>query len=125
MQRKKIMAMLMISLFHCRLFRALEDEAIPDIDLPLDWKTVTPRAVSTPDLVGFDDCEDLEMRLLESISEDYRIQLLQAVEEQYYYFWDDAVMFDGDIVAEASADGAGGTNTPVKKSRRNGLFRNQ
>ena len=118
MQRKKIIAMLMISLFFTAgCLGALEDEAeIPDIDLPLDWKTVTPRAVSTPDLVGFDDCEDLEMRLKESISEDYRIQLLQAVEEQYYYFWDDAVMFDGDIAAEASADGGtGGTNTPMQR----------
>ena len=118
MQRKKIMAMLMISLFFTAgCLGALEDEVeISDIDLPLDWKTVTPRAVSTPDLVGFDDCEDLEMRLKESISEDYRIQLLQAVEEQYYYFWDDAVMFDGDIAAEASADGGtGGTNTPVQR----------
>ena len=118
MQRKKIMAMLMISLFFTAgCLGALEDEVeISDIDLPLDWKTVTPRAVSTPDLVGFDDCEDLEMRLKESISEDYRIQLLQAVEEQYYYFWDDAVMFDGDIAAEASADGGtGGTNTPMQR----------
>ena len=118
MQSKKILAVLMISLFFTAgCLGALEDEVeIPDIDLPLDWKIVLPRAVSTPDLVGFDDCEDLEMRLKESISEDYRIQLLQAVEEQYYYFWDDAVMFDGDMVAESSADGAtSGTNTPIQR----------
>ena len=43
MQRKKIMAMLMISLFFTAgCLGALEDEVeIPDIDLPLDWKTVT------------------------------------------------------------------------------------
>ena len=89
---------------------------IPDVDLPIDWKIVTPRAVSTPDLVGFDDCDDLEIRLKDAISEDYRIQLLQAVEEQYYYFWDDAVLFDGDMVAESAADGAtSGSNTPIQR----------
>ena len=90
MQRKKIMAMLMISLFFTAgCLGALEDEVeILDIDLPLDWKTIVPRAVSTPELIEFNDCDDLEDSLKDVIREDYRIQLLQAVEEQYYYFWD-------------------------------------
>ena len=110
MQRKKIMAMLMISLFFTvGCLGALEDEVeIPDIDLPLDWKTIVPRAVLSPDLIEFDDCDDLEASLKDVILEDYRIQLLQAVEEQFYYSWDD-VMFDGDMVAEASDSATGGS----------------
>ena len=79
MQSKEILAVLMISLFFSAgCLGALEDEVeIPDVDLPIDWKIVTPRAVSTPDLVGFDDCDDLEIRLKDAISEDYRIQLLK------------------------------------------------
>ena len=62
MQSKEILAVLIISLFFSAgCLGALEDEVeIPDVDLPIDWKIVTPRAVSTPDLVGFDDCDDLE-----------------------------------------------------------------
>ena len=116
MQRTKIMAMMMISLFFTAgCLGALQDEVeVPDIDLPLDWKTIMPRAVSTPDLVAFDDCDDLEARLKDSIIEDYRIQLLQAVEEQYYYFWDD-VMLEDDVMAESTDSGNGGTSTPVPR----------
>ena len=65
MQAKKLMAALMISLFFTAgCLGALEDEVeIPDIDLPLDWMTIAPRAVSTPELIEFDDCDDLEARL--------------------------------------------------------------
>lgn len=116
MQRIKIMAMMMISLFlTAGCLGALQDEVeVPEIDLPLDWKTIMPRTVSTPDLVAFDDCDDLEVRLKDSIIEDYRIQLLQAVEEQYYYFWDD-VMLEDDVMAESTDSGNGGTSTPVPR----------
>ena len=121
MQRKKIMALLMVSLFFTvGCLGALEDEVeIPDIDLPLDWKTIVPRAVSTPDLVEFDDCEDLENRLKDVILEDYRIQLLQAVEEQYYYFWDD-IMLEDDMMAEADGSATGGSSPPTTTRRVEG-----
>ena len=121
MRHRKIMAMLMISIFFTAgCLGALEDEVeIPDIDLPLDWKTIVPRAVSKPDLVEFDDCEELELRLKESIAEDYRIQLLQAVEEQYYYFWDD-IMLEGDMMAEADGSATGGSSTPTTTRRVEG-----
>ena len=116
MQRTKIMAMMMISLFFTAgCLGGLEDEVdVPDIDLPLDWKTIMPRAVSSPELVAFDDCDNLEARLKDSIIEDYRIQLLQAVEEQYYYFWDD-VMLEDDVMAESTDSAAGGTSTPAPR----------
>ena len=121
MQRKKIMALLMVSLFFTvGCLGALEDEVeIPDIDLPLDWKTIVPRAVSTPDLVEFDDCDDLENRLKDVILEDYRIQLLQAVEEQYYYFWDD-IMLEDDMMAEADGSATGGSSPPTTTRRVEG-----
>ncbi|DAC55406.1 MAG TPA: hypothetical protein HA359_00700 [Candidatus Poseidoniaceae archaeon] len=121
MQQKKIMAMLMVSLFFTAgCLGALEEEVeIPDIDLPLDWKTIVPRAVSTPDLVEFDDCDDLENRLKDVILEDYRIQLLQAVEEQYYYFWDDMILEDG-MMAEADDSATGGSSPPTTTRRVEG-----
>ncbi len=121
MQQKKIMAMLMVSLFFTAgCLEALEEEVeIPEIDLPLDWTTIAPRTVSTPDLIEFDDCDDLEARLKEVILEDYRIQLLQAVEEQYYYFWDDMILEDG-MMAEADDSATGGSSPPTTTRRVEG-----
>ena len=44
MQQKKIMAMLMVSLFFIAgCLGAMEEEVeIPEIDLPLDWTTIAP-----------------------------------------------------------------------------------
>ena len=44
----------------------------------------------------------MEYHLKASIAEEYRTQLLQAVEEQYYYGWG---MFDDGVVAESAMDG--------------------
>ncbi len=121
MQQKKIMAMLMVSLFFTAgCLGALEEEVeIPDIDIPMDWKKIVQRPVTTPDLVEFDDCDDLENRLKDVILEDYRIQLLQAVEEQYYYFWDDMILEDG-MMAEADDSATGGSSPPTTTRRVEG-----
>ncbi|MAR47469.1 MAG: hypothetical protein CMA41_06700 [Euryarchaeota archaeon] len=78
----------------------VRDEFITE--LPDDWKTQTSRTISQPHLVQFDSCLDMEYDLKASIAEEYRTQLLQAVEEQYYYGWG---MFDDGMVAEAAMDG--------------------
>ena len=78
----------------------VRDELITE--LPDDWKTQTSRTISQPHLVQFDSCLDMEYDLKASIAEEYRTQLLQAVEEQYYYGWG---MFDDGMVAEAAMDG--------------------
>ena len=113
MQAKKLMAVLMISLFFTSgCLNALDSEVeILEIDLPLDWNDITQRTATSPDLVKFSDCGELEYNLKESIIEEYRIDLLQSVEEQNYYFWDDAVMMDGDMIAESADSGTGSSNT--------------
>ena len=70
--------------------------------LPEDWKTKTQRTISQPQLVQFDSCDSMEYSLKASIAEEYRTELLQAVEEMYY--WGGGWLEDG-IVAEASMDG--------------------
>ena len=100
MQAKKLMAVLMISLFFTAgCLNALDSEVeIPDIDLPLDWNDITQRTATSPDLVKFSDCGELEYNLKESIIEEYRIDLLQSVEEQNYYFWGDDIMMDLSLI---------------------------
>ena len=71
-------------------------------ELPDDWKTKTQRTISQPQLVQFDSCDDMEYSLKASIAEEYRTELLQAVEEMYY--WGGGWLEDG-MVAEASMDG--------------------
>lgn len=78
---------------------------VPDVELPEDWSTTAFRTVTSPQLYVYDDCEDLERQLKRSIEEEYRVMLLQAVAEQYYYgggMWaEDDVEFamDGDAAA--------------------------
>ncbi len=78
---------------------------VPDVELPEDWSTTAFRTVTSPQLYAYDDCEDLERELKRSIEEEYRVMLLQAVAEQYYYgggMWaEDDVEFamDGDAAA--------------------------
>ena len=79
---------------------------VPDVELPEDWSTTAFRTVTSPQLYAYDDCEDLERQLKRSIEEEYRVMLLQAVAEQYFYYgggmWaEDDVEFamDGDAAA--------------------------
>jgi len=78
---------------------------VPDVVLPEDWSNIAARTLASPQLQGYDDCEDLEASLKRSIEEEYRVRLLQAVAEQYYYgggMWaEDDVEFamDGDAAA--------------------------
>ena len=80
-------------------------------ELPDDWKTKTQRTISQPQLVQFDSCDDMEYSLKASIAEEYRTELLQAVEEMYY--WSGGWLEDG-MVAEASMDGDTATITVPK-----------
>ena len=71
-----------------------------------DWSTITARTVASPQLFAYDDCEELEQSLKQSLEEEYRIQLLQAVAETYYYgggMWAEDVDFamDDGAVAES------------------------
>ena len=79
--------------------------------LPDDWKSQTQRTVSQPQLVQFDSCTDMENALKASIAEEYRTQLLQAVDNVYYY--GDEILFTDDV-AESSMDGDGATSSTTK-----------
>ena len=79
--------------------------------LPEDWKTKTQRTISQPQLVQFDSCDNMEYSLKASIAEEYRTELLQAVEEMYY--WGGGWLEDG-MVAEASMDGDTATSNVAK-----------
>ena len=126
MQVDRPLAILMISLFFTAgCLNVLDPEVeTPSIDIPSNWSDITQRQVSSPDLVEFSDCEELEITLKESILEEYRIQLLQAVEEEYHYFWDD-VMMDGDMMAEDSSaetsSSVGGGATSSNQLRTEGV----
>lgn len=123
MLRKKYLAIFIVSLFAlsgCITNNDSEVE-VPQVELPDDWSTTTKRSISSPNLLTFTDCEELEDQLKTSISEEYRIQLLQAVEQQYFYggwFMDD-VMMDG-AVAESSSDSATGGSNSIQPRREQG-----
>ena len=87
----------------------VRDEII--IELPDDWKTKTSRTISQPQLVQFDSCDNMEYSLKASIAEEYRTELLQAVEEMYY--WGGGWLEDG-MVAEAAMDGDAATSNVAK-----------
>ncbi len=88
-----------------------EDVEVPDIVLPEGWATITARSVANPQLSGFDDCEGLENALKASIEEEYRVQLLQAVAEEYHY--GGAVWMDGaELAMDDGAVSTGGQAEP-------------
>ncbi|MGB0448824.1 MAG: beta-propeller domain-containing protein, partial [Candidatus Poseidoniaceae archaeon] len=93
----------------------VHDEIITE--LPDDWRTQTSRTISQPHLVQFDSCLSMEYDLKASIAEEYRTQLLQAVEEQYYYGWG---MFDDGMVAEAAMDGDASAGAAQPQARIQG-----
>ena len=82
---------------------------VPDVVLPDDWSTITARTVASPQLFAYDDCDELEQSLKQSIEEQYRIELMQAVAEQYYYsdfMWAEGAemaMDDGAVADTSSA----------------------
>lgn len=79
---------------------SVRDEVVTT-ELPEDWQTRIGRTVSQPQLVQYDSCMELEYNLKSSIAEEYRTQLLQAVEELYYY---GGGFFDDGMVAESAME---------------------
>ncbi len=85
--------------------------------------TLISRSLGAPELIGFDNCEDLGSSIKETIFHEYEVQLQQSVEEVYNYWgggFDDAVMMDGGVAESAtSADMGTGqssqTNAPTAR----------
>lgn len=108
MENKAITAVaLVMTMLLAGCLNADPDVDVPDVVLPDDWSTITARTVASPQLFAYDDCDDLEASLKRAIEEQYRVELLQAVAEQYYYndfMWaEDAEMaMDDGAVADSS-----------------------
>ena len=123
MKDQRMLAIFIVTLFVTSGCIGTDDLVIdePQVELPEDWASITKRSISSPSLRDFTDCEELESQLKSSIYEDYRTQLLQAVEEQYYYgglMEDDAVMMDG-AVAESTSSTSSGSNS-IQPKREQG-----
>ena len=86
MDNKRFTAMfLVITMLLAGCLNADPDVDVPDVVLPDDWSTITSRTVASPQLFAYEDCEALERALKQSIEEQHRIEILQAVAEQYDY----------------------------------------
>ena len=86
MDRKPLLALgLCITMLLAGCLNVTENVEVPDVVLPDDWSSITARTVASPQLFAYDDCEELEQSLKQSIEEEYRIQLLQAVSDPYFY----------------------------------------
>ena len=102
-----LLMVLLMSLSGCTSAVDNEDDSGYTI-VPVDLEDRVLRSAGSPSLVSYLDCEELEFELKSSIEEETRTNLLQAVEEVYYYggMW----MEDDMEVAESSADSA--TSSP-------------
>ena len=85
---------------------------VPDVTLPDDWSTVVQRTAASPTLSHYDNCEVLERSLKSSIAEEYRVQLLQSVVDEYYYRG--GMWMEDDMAMAESADG-GGNSAPTTR----------
>ena len=113
MNAKKFLALGVLSMMVMSGCLGVVDEEFVLSKLPEDWTVKTERIIATPQLVEYDSCDLMEMDLKASIAEEYRTQLLQAVEETYNYrSWGD------DMVAEAVMDDAGGGNSAETSTKR-------
>ena len=118
MDNKRFTAMfLVITMLLAGCLNADPDVDVPDVVLPDDWSTITSRTVASPQLFAYEDCEALERALKQSIEEQHRIEILQAVAEQYDYrnvWFDDAemVMNDGAVAEGGSTPQTRTTEPP-------------
>ncbi|MGY8735752.1 MAG: beta-propeller domain-containing protein, partial [Candidatus Poseidoniales archaeon] len=115
MNNKQVVAILVLAAMLTSGCTGIIDESIevPDVTLPNDWSTSVSRTASNPQLSGFDDCEELESSLKQSIAEEYRTQILQAAEEVYYY---GRFGMDDGIMAESAMDDATASGGQTKSA---------
>ena len=87
--------------------------------IPTDLGDVAKRSIGSPNLEIFSDCDELEIALKQSIEEEARTSLLQAVDEVYY--WGGGMWLEGD--AEMAMDDAGSatSSTPPPTTRQEGV----
>jgi len=112
MHSKQMLAVMMMMLFFgAGCLNAIEPSVeVPDVELPNDWSDIPARSIGSPQLQGYDDCEDLERSLKYSLEEEYRIQLLQAAAEEYYYGGGIWMEDDMEMVADTASGAEGGAS---------------
>ena len=110
MHSKQMLAVMMMMLFFgAGCLNAIEPSVeVPDVELPNDWSDIPARSIGSPQLQGYDDCEDLEQSLKSSLEEEYRIQLLQAAAEEYYYGGGMWLEDDMEMVSDTASGAEGG-----------------
>tara|TARA_B110000444_G_scaffold261557_1_gene315288 strand:- start:11895 stop:14231 length:2337 start_codon:yes stop_codon:yes gene_type:complete len=120
MKEHKTLAVFLVSLFLASGCLGMVDSEleIPDVELPDDWSTVIQRSSASPHLSQFADCEELEVALKSSIAEEYRIQLLQAVEEEY--FFGGGIWAEEDMAIAEGAETTSSGNSAPKTQRQEG-----
>ena len=120
MVRNKLVALalcLTMLLSGCVSNESISNSDETPVELPDELNNVPAFSLTSPTLISYDACEDLELALKSSLREEARTQLLQAVEEQYSYYWGDDVMFEeSEMVADG--DAASGTSAPQTNTKR-------
>ncbi len=91
----------------------IDDGGIDPDTILLGWDQSVSRAMGSPQLLTYQGCEELERALKVSIEEETRTNLIQAVDEIYYWGggWmeDDVAMMDGAEGAPSGGSNQGGT----------------
>ncbi|MDP6865007.1 MAG: beta-propeller domain-containing protein [Candidatus Poseidoniaceae archaeon] len=91
----------------------IDDGGIEPGTILLGWDQSVSRTIGSPQLMTYQGCEELEHALKVSIEEETRTNLIQAVEEIYYWGggWmeDDVAMMDGAEGAPSADSNQGGT----------------
>jgi uncharacterized secreted protein with C-terminal beta-propeller domain len=106
-----IFLVLLMSLSGCTGLIDESEDDTADLILKPDFGESIKRAIGTPNLQTYSDCNELEAALKSSVEEEIRTNLIQAVEEVYY--WGGGWMEDDmEMVADSSE---GGTASPPQK----------
>ena len=91
----------------------IDDGGIEPGTILLGWDQSVSRTTGSPQLMTYQGCEELEHALKVSIEEETRTNLIQAVDEIYYWGggWmeDDVAMMDGAEGAPSAGSNQGGT----------------
>ena len=116
---KPFLAISLVMLLGMSGCTGLFDSDEPYEMLPTDLGDVAKRSIGSPNLEIFSDCDELEIALKQSIEEEARTSLLQAVDEVYY--WGGGMWLEGD--AEMAMDDAGSatSSTPPPTTRQEGV----
>ena len=116
---KSFLAISLVLLLGMSGCTGLFDSDEPYEMVPTDLGDVVKRSIGSPNLEIFSDCDELEIALKQSIEEEARTSLLQAVDEVYY--WGGGMWLEGD--AEMAMDDAGSatSSTPPPTTRQEGV----